>query len=54
MKDTDLKAIRASLYKGWALGNDRFREQIARLSERRALRQGATEEKQGMEIINRV
>ena len=53
MKDTDLKAIRDSLHKGWALGDDRFREQIALLSERCALTQGATEEKQGMEIINR-
>ena len=37
MKETDLKAIRDSLHKGWALGDDRFSEQIARLSERRAV-----------------
>ena len=36
MKETDLKAIRASLHQGWALGDERFRERIARLSERRA------------------
>ena len=42
MKETDLKAIRDSLHQGWALGDDRFREQIALLSERRAepLRKG--------------
>ena len=34
MKEADLKAIRDSLPKGWALGDDRFREEIARLSER--------------------
>ena len=40
MKDTDLKAIGDSLHTG--LGDDRFRDEIARLSERRAapLRQG--------------
>lgn len=36
MKEADLKAVRDSLHKGWALGDDRFREQIALLSERRA------------------
>ena len=36
MKEADLKAIRDSLHQGWALGDDRFREAIARLSERRA------------------
>ena len=42
MKAADLKAIRESLHKGWALGDDRFREHIALLSERRAapLRKG--------------
>ena len=35
MKAADLKAIRDSLHQGWALGDDRFREGIARLSERR-------------------
>ena len=37
LKAADLKAILDSLYKGWALGDDRFSEQIARLSERRAV-----------------
>ena len=36
MKETDLKAIRESLHQGWALGDDRFRDEIALLSERRA------------------
>ena len=36
MKEANLKAIRDSLHQGWALGDDRFREQIVRLSERRA------------------
>ena len=42
MNAADLKAIRDSLHQGWALGDDRFRVQIARLSERRAapLRKG--------------
>ena len=42
MKEADLKAIRDSLHQGWALGDDRFREQIALLSGRRAapLRKG--------------
>ena len=42
MKTADLKAIRANRHQGWALGDDRFREGIARLSERRAapLRKG--------------
>ena len=42
MKAADLNATRASLHKGWALGDDRFREEIALLSERRAapLRKG--------------
>ena len=42
MKAADLKAIRDSLHQGWTLGDDRFREGIARLSERRAapLRKG--------------
>ena len=36
MKAADLKAIRTSLHQGWALGDDRFRDEIALLSERRA------------------
>ena len=36
MKETNLKAIRDSLHQGWALGDDRFRDEIALLSERRA------------------
>ena len=36
MKEADLKAIRESIHKGWALGDYRFREEIALLSERRA------------------
>ena len=49
MKEADLKAIRDSLHKGWALGDDRFREQIAVLSERRAapLRKGRPRKNQG-------
>ena len=45
MTEGDLKAIRESLHQGWALGEDRFREAIARLSERRAtpLRKGRQE-----------
>ena len=55
MKAADLKAIRDSLHKGWALGDDRFREEITLLmSERRALAQGTIKEKQWMRIINRV
>ena len=42
MKAADLEAIRDSLHQGWALGDDRFREEIALLSGRRAapLRKG--------------
>ena len=49
MTDTDLKTIRDSLHKGWALGDDRFREQIALLSERRAapLRKGRPRKNKG-------
>ena len=49
MKETDLKAIRDSLHKGWALGDDRFREEIALLSERRAapLRKGLPRKNKG-------
>ena len=49
MKEADLKAIRDSLHKGWALGDDRFREEIARLSERRAapLRKGRPKKNKG-------
>lgn len=32
----DLEAIRESTNKGWVLGNDRFRDKIERLSDRRA------------------
>jgi putative transposase len=32
----DLDAIRESTHKGWALGNDRFRAKVERLSGRRA------------------
>ena len=40
---------RDSLHKGWALGDDRFREEIALLSERRAapLRQGRPRKNKG-------
>ena len=49
MKEADLKAIRDSLHKGWALGEDRFREEIAHLSERRAapLRKGRPRKNKG-------
>ena len=49
MKDTDLQAIRASLHKGWALGDGRFREEIALQSERRAapLRKGRPRKNKG-------
>ena len=49
MKETNLKAIRDSLHQGWALGDDRFREEIARLSERRAapLRKGRPRKNKG-------
>ena len=49
MKAADLMAIRASLHTGWALGDDRFREQIALLSERRAapLRTGRPRKNKG-------
>ena len=49
MKETDLMAIRDSLHKGWALGDDRFREEIALLSERRAapLRKGLPRKNKG-------
>ena len=49
MKEADLKAIRDSLHKGWALGDDRFLEQIALLSERRAapLRKGRPRKNKG-------
>lgn len=32
--DADLQAIRESSNKGWVLGNDRFREEIEKLSDR--------------------
>ena len=49
MKEADLKAIRANRHKGWALGDDRFREEIALLSERRAapLRKGRPRKNKG-------
>ena len=36
MTEADLKAIRDSTHKGWALGDERFRAEIERLGERRA------------------
>lgn len=36
----DLKAIRESTHKGWALGSDRFKAQIEALSQRRATSKG--------------
>ena len=50
MKDTDLKAIGDSLHKGWATTDFASR---SRRAPRGALTQGATEEKQGIKIINR-
>jgi len=36
----DLKAIRESTHKGWALGNERFKEQIEALAHRQASSKG--------------
>ncbi len=36
----DLKEIRECTYKGWALGSERFREQIESLGQRRAVSKG--------------
>ena len=49
MNETDLQAIRDSLHKGWALSDDRFRDEIALLSERRAapLRTGRPRKNKG-------
>ena len=49
MKEADLKTIRDSLHKGWALGDDPFRDEIAHLSERRAalLRKGRPRKNKG-------
>jgi putative transposase len=55
MNETDLKAIRDSLHKGWVLDDDRFREQIALLSERRAAPLRKRRPRKNKEwIINRV
>ena len=40
MSDVDLNAIRDATNKGWALGNDRFREEIESLGARRAVSKG--------------
>ena len=36
LPEADLKAIRESTHKGWALGSDRFKDEIEALGERRA------------------
>ena len=38
--DNDLREIRECTHKGWALGNERFREQIEALGKRRATSKG--------------
>lgn len=40
ISDQDLKAIRESTHKGWALGSERFKEQIESLTQRRAASKG--------------
>ncbi|WP_306604958.1 transposase [Azonexus sp.] len=40
LSEPDLTAIRESTHKGWALGGERFREQIEALSKRRAASKG--------------
>ncbi len=40
VSNDDLKAIRDCTHKGWALGSERFREEIERLAQRRAVSKG--------------
>ena len=40
MPETELNSIRDATNKGWALGNDRFRQEIESLGERRATSKG--------------
>ena len=49
--DNDLKKIRECTHKGWALGDERFREQIEKLGKRRASSKGVGRPKKA---INRV
>ena len=40
ISDDDLRQIRECTHKGWALGNERFREQVEALGQRRATSKG--------------
>ena len=52
----DLESIRSATHKGWALGNDRFREKIRSLTGRRAapLPKGAAEEECGHGVASKI
>ena len=46
----DLKAIRECTHKGWALGSERFREQIERLTQRRTASKGVGRPRKALEV----
>jgi putative transposase len=54
ISDIDLKEIRECTHKGWALGNDRFREQIEALGQRRATSKGVGRPRKVPPYDNRV
>jgi putative transposase len=54
ISDIDLKEIRECTHKGWALGNERFREQIEALGQRRATSKGVGRPRKVPPYDNRV
>jgi putative transposase len=48
---TDLREIRQCTHKGWALGGERFREQVEALAQRRAASKGVGRPRKGSDPV---